>query len=459
MYRPSYHFLPEKNWMNDPNGVCWYRGKYHLFYQYNPDCDQWGNLHWGHAVSDDCVHWEHLPLALYPSVEMGEIHCFSGCASVDGERPLIYYTSVGEGSRDCKYGAQQWCAYSDKDMIHWTKYEKNPIMTAEIHDGLKVLDWRDPFVWKEDDAWYMVLGATVAEHGAALLYRSENQYDWEFVRVLLETENPGEVIWECPNYFGLGDEKVLVVSPAGPPAYYIGKETKEKEFIPESRGIMDHSGLDGFYAPNSFVDGRGRRIMIGWLTENGRGEIATDGWSGVQSVPRVLEMKDSILTMKPLPEFKSLRGKAETHQNLEVAGEWRPQMRGKALELCMTVDVAEEALDWEIDVFASEDGKERTAIRYNAREDELVADRSLSNASGRADQKSLSCKGTHSEGGKLSLHIFLDHSTLEIFINDREAISTRVYPDREDSDGIVFRTKAGGVMKVEMLEIYELGAG
>ena len=143
MYKPIYHYFPGKNWMNDPNGVCWYGGKYHLFYQYNPQSDQWGNLHWGHAVSDDSIHWKHCPEALFPSTELGETHCFSGCASTDGKLPILYYTSVGEekDGRDSRYGAQQWCAISEDGMYTWEKYEGNPILTKEIHGDLPVLEW------------------------------------------------------------------------------------------------------------------------------------------------------------------------------------------------------------------------------------------------------------------------------------------------------------------------------
>ena len=90
LYRPIFHFMPEKNWMNDPNGVVFYKGEYHLFYQYNPNGDQWGTIHWGHAKSKDLVHWEHLPIALYPSNDKGELHCFSGCAVINDGEPTIF---------------------------------------------------------------------------------------------------------------------------------------------------------------------------------------------------------------------------------------------------------------------------------------------------------------------------------------------------------------------------------
>lgn len=453
MYRPIYHFLPEKNWMNDPNGVCFYKGEYHLFYQYNPTGDEWGNLHWGHAKSKDCVHWVSLPTALYPSHELKEVHCFSGCASVDGERPLLYYTSVGEGARNSKTGAQQWCAYSKDDMVTWKKYEKNPILTADVHGDLKVLEWRDPFVYKEEDGWYMVLGAAVEEMGAALLYYSRDQFSWEFVKILARSSREEETIWECPNYFELGEKKVLVVSPNGAPRYLMGSENNNRDFSAEQEGVIDHSGWHGFYAPNSFTDDRNRRIMIGWLTENSRGDLKIPGWQGVQSIPRVLDTDGEALIMKPLPELTSLRGKEEREEFLCLTGEWEAQTKGRALEILFSLDASDMEETFELEFFASPDHKERTVLRYERDEDRVTLDRSQSNLSGATETTPLGFRGTHTKDSRIDFHIFIDYSVAEVFVNYREAISTRVYPQGSESINVFMRGEKGVITG---LEIYEM---
>jgi beta-fructofuranosidase len=155
-HRPEYHFAPLSGWMNDPNGPVWYGEYYHMFYQHNPSGDTWGNIHWGHARSLDLCKWEHLPIALYPSPEFGENHCFSGCTVMDGDTPTIVYTSVGNGNRNARIGPQQRMARSSDNMLTWQK-PANPMLVNAIHPRA-VLEWRDPFIWKEKDIWNLVLG-------------------------------------------------------------------------------------------------------------------------------------------------------------------------------------------------------------------------------------------------------------------------------------------------------------
>lgn len=455
MYRPIYHFLPEKNWMNDPNGVCWFQGYYHLFYQYNPNGSEWGNIHWGHAVSRDCIRWKHLPIALFPSRDAGEIHCFSGCVSVDENQPVLYYTSVGEEEegRDCHDGAQQWCAVSTDGMITWKKYENNPILTKDMHGQIKVRDWRDPFVWREKDGWYMVLGAETDGRAGVLLYRSEDRFDWKFVKVLIRSEREEERIWECPNYFKLGDKAVLAVSPNAAPRYIYGREEEGHVFVPEGDGVLDHSGWDGFYAPNSFEDCHGRRIMIGWLTENGRGELKVPEWSGIQSLPRQLTMEPDGLHMCPIEEVASLRGNCERYVQLSGESLWKAQTRGKALEICVEFYKNNVEGLLEIQVFASPDQEEKTRIIWEKERDMICIDRQYSNHTGKTSQKLLSCPAAECEKGKVSLDIFLDYSSVEVFVSGKQVISTRVYPGREDSDGVCLY---GREYQIEKLEIFEM---
>ncbi len=137
--RPKYHFIAPANWMNDPNGPIYYKGEYHIFYQFNPYGAQWGNVHWGHAKSEDLVQWEHLPVALIPSVDKGETHCFSGSCIVIDNTPTILYTSIGP-SKPPATEPEQWIATSSDDMVTWQKYENNPVLTQEIHKKLDVRD-------------------------------------------------------------------------------------------------------------------------------------------------------------------------------------------------------------------------------------------------------------------------------------------------------------------------------
>ncbi|MEO8606407.1 MAG: glycoside hydrolase family 32 protein [Chloroflexota bacterium] len=169
-HRPQYHFLAPANWMNDPNGVIHHQGQYHLFYQYNPNAPVWGDIQWGHAVSQDLIHWTDLPIALSPTPDGADANgCWSGCALIHQGVPTLIYTGVNSDNR------QQAClATSDDDLIVWEKYENNPII-ASPPDGLQVLGFRDHSLWQEDGFWYQIIGSGIAEIGGmVLLYRSQD---------------------------------------------------------------------------------------------------------------------------------------------------------------------------------------------------------------------------------------------------------------------------------------------
>lgn len=308
--RPAYHFQAPAYWMNDPNGPIYYQGEYHLFYQHNPYGENWGHMHWGHAKSQDLVHWEHLPIALAPSEDRGEEHCFSGSAVVDEKGTVhAFYTSIGPKTPTGD-GAVQWMATSEDGLRTWKKYPGNPVLTEKLHGDLKILDWRDPFVWREKDAWYVVLGGhPQGGRGAAFIYRSPNLVDWKFLNILYQSQpEDQEGNWECPNFFELGGKRVLVYSPHNRVRYYTGDLQPDYTFKPGYHGVLDYS--PNFYAPNCLLDGQGRRILWGWIRE-----VKGPGWNGAFTLPRILTSRpDGSLGMEPAPEIASLR---ESHKKIE----------------------------------------------------------------------------------------------------------------------------------------------
>src|SRR5699024_574045 len=183
--RQHYHFMPETGWINDPNGLIYYKGRYHYFYQFNPYYGHWDYMHWGHAVSKDLVHWEYLPVALAPSEEYDD-HirggCFSGSAIEHDAKLFLMYT--GTFNHGSGYEQKQCIAYSE-DGIHFTKYEGNPVIYPP--EGVPSDLFRDPKVWKHDGIYYMVCGASRNKKAQALLYRSKDMIHWEFFNVLAES--------------------------------------------------------------------------------------------------------------------------------------------------------------------------------------------------------------------------------------------------------------------------------
>ena len=181
--RPSYHYQPPSNWMNDPNGVIQWQGQYHLFYQYNPYGANHANMHWGHAVSDDLLHWQDLPIALAPtpnSVDEGGI--FSGSAVNHDGVPTIFYTGVTKG-----YQVQVQCMATSQDgLLTWQKHPQNPLIATVPEEANQTSEFRDPFVWHEDNLWHMLVGSSIAGVGGAVfLYQSSDLVNWDYKNPIL----------------------------------------------------------------------------------------------------------------------------------------------------------------------------------------------------------------------------------------------------------------------------------
>jgi len=300
--RPSFHFTAPENWLNDPNGLIQWQGKYHLFYQHNPESLEWGTIHWGHATSDDLVHWQDLPLALSPTPgTYDERGIWSGCLVDDNGVATILYTGVTGGLHE----NQVVCiaTSTDDDLCTWTKYEDNPLQ-LEMPPDLTCSGFRDPYVWKQDGIWKMVIGAG-AENGpeAVLLYEGETLYDWRYVAPLYVNDEQNEHIYECPNFFKLGDKWVLLVSkmPASHVEYFVGLFWNN-HFIVETHGFLGNHPL---YAPFTFEDDKGRRLMIGWLQEmRSETDPQPNNWAGAMSIPMELMLLDNNqLAVTPVREI------------------------------------------------------------------------------------------------------------------------------------------------------------
>jgi len=320
--RPQVHFLPAKNWMNDPNGPIYWQGQYHMFYQYNPHASVWGDMHWGHAVSADMIHWQHRPVSLKPTRGSGDGDgCFSGTAVVDGGKVKMLYTGVAASPlmqatvKDTPpyYRETQWLAVAeDAELSRWSKKKLLDAPPA----GMEVNGFRDPSPWRQGDHWYMVLASGRPNRGGAiLLYRSTDLESWEFQHILsergsgkatLDSFDPFEV-WECPEFFPLGDRHVLIFSTAGHTYWQSGKlDPATMRFEPTESGIVDYGS---FYAAKTQLDAHGRRIIWGWIGEARPTEAhRAAGWAGMMALPRLLDLgPDGRLRQRIADEALSLR--------------------------------------------------------------------------------------------------------------------------------------------------------
>lgn len=297
--RLNYHFEPRKGWMNDPNGLIYFNGQYHAFFQHNPYQPVWGPMHWGHAVSDDLVHWQELEIALRPDMEYENTGgCFSGSAVEKDGVLYLFYTSVSE-----KLGQTQSVAMS-RDGVHFEKYSGNPVINKYPADGSA--DFRDPKVNLINGSYYMVCGSGKDGVGKILLYRSGDLLNWDYVGVLFEDAACGAVL-ECPDLFKLGDKYVLMFSKMGIKTHttqFIIGDFDGERFTEEYRCTPE--GGPQFYAPQTFLDGKGRRIIIGWLYDWAKPLDEGADYAGALTIPRELSIKDGKLMDFPVEEARSL---------------------------------------------------------------------------------------------------------------------------------------------------------
>jgi beta-fructofuranosidase len=450
-HRPTYHFLPPANWMNDPNGFIQWQSTYHLFYQYNPGSAVHADMHWGHAASKDLVHWRHLPIALAPTPGGPDARgCWSGVTVDDAGTPTIIYSgAVDERQRAC-------LATSSDGLLSWHKDPNNPIIPEPPPD-LDVLQYRDHSVWREADAWYHVMGASLRDGGgAALLYRSTDLRNWEYLHPLC-TNDPADVggvwnapMWECPDFFEIDDRHVLVVSVRNNrDLVYAVAATgvyADHRFTARRIQALDH-GDGHFYAPQSIRARDGRRIVIGWVPEGRTSPAQVQaGWSGTMSLPRELSLDgDGALVIRPVAELERLRREPAIRDSadLPVGDLVLEEVRGDTLELDMLLHPTLVGR-LGVAVRRSPDGVEQTRIVYDAGARQLLVHRDHSSRDADVRATPHIAPLDLSPGEPLRLRIFVDRSVLEVFANDRVSITTRIYPTRRDSLGVALLAEDPG---------------
>lgn len=471
--RPRFHVTAPSGWLNDPNGPIEWDGRYHLFFQHNAAAAVWGPPHWGHAVSPDLAHWQPLPVALSPSPEGPDAGgCWSGCAVDDGGVPTFVYTGAVEAGPD-RWTQSVCLARGSADLATWRKDPHNPVIAGPPPD-LDTLGFRDPHVWPDGDGWSMVIGTGFDGLGGAVLrYRSPDLLRWEYLGVLLSRDErltdpvwTGRM-WECPAFFPLGDRHVLIVSIQDDrlerhltyPVAFVGT-FRDGRFEPERLERFDHG--PECYAPAVMADRRGRLLAWGWSWE-GRDEAAQheQGWASTLTAPRELFPRpDGRLGIRPAPELATLRGTPEHTAAVRLTPEaprLEPATRGDCLEIAARVDSGT-ASAVVLEVATSPGGEETTRIIWDRARGWLGVDRSRSSADPRA------WGGEH--GGPLALEsderldltVLLDRSILEVYANGHFALTARIYPTRDDSEGIAL-TAEGGDALVESLDVWRMRPG
>jgi beta-fructofuranosidase len=451
--RPMFHYRPPAQWMNDVCGAIYHNGYHHIFYQSNPYRDDGGGWGWGHARSKDLAYWEELPFALVPMKHRGELRCNSGCVTLDGNgQPMIFFTFVPQQEETLvpqqeRMKRTHWAAMPlDKDLRQWQRVGNKQLIEAG-RGGVPAdvrHNWSDPYVFKSAGRTFVTFKACYT-----LVCEAQNKTltEWKCIGKLDGAEG------ECPNVFKLQDKWLIVRSKSPTVCYVTGNLVLQGNDIRfdadgPARALdygygknipKDRGGSLGLYGTSTYEDAKGRRILFGWISgfKSGR------GWNGCMSLPRLLTLdKGGQLIQTPAPELKELRGEHTRITRLALENEFKlvKGAAGNQIEVIAEFDPAQAAA-FGLKLCSSGDGQRAITLRY--------ADGALNVAGTVVPLKFRDTRKT------LKLHVFLDRSVMEVFINDGQATATRVeYPVENDLGVGVFAEN--GKATLESLDVWQM---
>ena len=459
-WRQKYHIQGIVGLINDPNGFSQFNGKYHMFYQWNPLGTNHKNKTWAHSVSSDLLHWERMKTALRPDTWYSKDGVYSGSAIVDDDKLYLFYTGNVKDSEGNRESYQ--CLAVSSDGENFERWEPSIVNQPDGYTR----HIRDPKIWKKDGKFYAVIGIQSENlEGKAVLYSSENIKDWKFEGEIAGA-NHGKIkdfgfMWECPDYFQLKDEKtreikdLLVFSPQGlepegdlynnkyQTGYLFGKLDYEKtEFEILSDFVEIDRGHD-FYAPQSMEDDKGRRLIVGWMGIPEEEDFPTvkNEWIHCLTLPRELKVIDGKLYQVPINEMESIRG-----EKIEFSGKVAGEVK---VGTGVTYELKAKFTDFNSDFgLKLRTGKNsETVLKFDYNDKKFVLDRTKGEQPDKRLRKVY--LGNISE---LELTVFVDNSSVEVFINSgQEVFSSRIFPEK-DADGIsVFADKDVNV-KIEKWE-------
>lgn len=463
--RPVYHITPPIGWMNDPNGFSVYQGRVHLFYQYHPYSDKWGPMHWGHYISNDFITWKELPVALAPDQEYDVAGCFSGSAIETDEGHILLYTGVMEEEQadGSKISYQNQCM-AIGDGISYNKLTENPVISAtQLPEGFSQTDFRDPKIWKEDGIYYLVAGnKNEKDNGQVVLFQSKDLRKWDYLSVLSDNQNGTYgMMWECPDFFSLGEKYILIVSPqymlADGKEFHNGNQSialigdydrSDFKLLDEQIVSLDY-GTD-FYAPQTLETEDGRRIMIAWMHSwDMEFKPQHQKWNGMMTVPRELQLKEGRLYQNPVKEIETYWTESAIWENQRISGVCTiPEIQGRVLD--MTIEILEGDYQKFVVHFAHNE-KYDTCFIYDHKQQCITFDRTFSGV-----QRDVVCERNmviKDHQKHLKLRLLFDHQSVELFVNDgRQAFSAIIYTPLE-ADDIIFECDGELFVNIEKHKI------
>ena len=442
--RPNYHLQPAANWTNETHGLIWYNGKYHIFNQKNASSIILRQINWGHFSSPDLLHWTEEKPALTPDCHYDRNGIWSGCAVIDDAGvPRLFYTAGGD-----RMGVGM-ASPKDASLIGWEKSPLNPIIEEKPQEYSRT-DMRDQYVWKDGDVWYMIIGFGL-EHGGEprgtlLLYKSVNLDEWSFVHLLFEG-NPAVdhtgIFWEMPVFKKMGQKYVLLVNRVpqrGIPArtqYWVG-DFKDEKFIPDSPEPKNLEVINRLLSPSVTDTPDGKVAAIAIIPDEIREQANYEqGWAHLYSMPRVWELKDGKICQSPHPVMKELRNTHHSfpRQELSEEGALMISDEGHQMEIKATFH-PEDASRFGFVLCKNPDGSEYTKIYYDVVTREFVIDQTHSSQRKGIPLQTRKDSYVLDTSEPVEIHLFVDGSVVEGFINGEDAFTTRIFPLSEKSSQV-----------------------
>ncbi len=453
--RPAYHPMPNTGWANESYGLIRYNGKYHMFFQKNPNAPQLFFMHWGHLSSPDLVQWKEERIALSPSPGFDSFGVWSGTTIMnETEEPVIFYTGV-DGIKAGIGSATK----SDDSLVAWNKSLLNPLI-PNPPPSFSHKDFRDPYIWKSGPFYYMIVGSGLHNNGGGILftYRSSDLVNWENITPLFQSENiqlSGE-FWEMPLFFPLDDSTYLLsVTPVPTPTkraetiYWVGNWKNEIftpfQSTPKSLELIQENLL----SPSIGMDENNRITYMGIIPEDRSTDSQIEaGWRHTFSIPRVIRLlKDrKTLGQIPHPNLCRLRNEQISYEQLEIGQGTEFNLPGFAsnqAEFSFNLS-AEDKSKFEIHFLKNVNKTEYTSIAFDLSANKVWLDRRKSSLSdGTRDLREAAYVFDHND--TIKVNVFLDHSTIEVFLDQLVVFSARVYPDLPSSNLVDLVVKAGQV--------------
>ena len=466
-HRPIYHYVNPEGRLNDPNGLCFWRGRWHMFYQAYPPEDP--RQHWGHAVSDDLVHWRDLPLAIYPNPED---KCFSGSAYVEDDRVIAIYHGIKTGT--------MVAVSSDPLLLNWKKVTGNAVIPLRKPGGPPLpYNIFDPCIWKNDGTYFALTAGTLPEGPggkpvrAEFLHRSKDLAEWEYLHPFLEDDQYGMIGDDgaCPYFWPIGDRHILLhFSHTSGGKYILGDyDTGRDKFVVTQGGDFNFGayGPGGVHAPSACPDGKGGVIAI----FNMNPAKPTQGWNQIMTLPRRLTLaaKDQ-LGIEPAGDVESLRGEHVAVEAMTLPANEEivlDNVSGNAVEIIAEIDPKGSPMI-EMNVLRSPGAEEVTRITF-------FRERGYRDWSGKRPTPGIiSIDNSRSsilpdvlsrpsemapvaieKNEPLKLRVFIDKSVVEVFVNGKQCVAVRVYPGREDSLGVSLRAQ-GRDAQLKSLDAWQM---